>query len=696
MAEVQALPMARPVVSSSASQDGPNAVRKKFATPPVKIACLACRASRTRCTGETPCASCKSRDRQCQYKPSRRGGPRVRKRPRPSEDDVTPSVESKPADVDMPSNLLVENYINPGAGLKNISEVINDSDTLFDTLFSNTTNFTGNITPPLSEVGPMARSYTSDFAILNAYYIWIHPYFPILPPPVSPVLPDDSDLLFESKPMDINESLSPAALAISAILALIPSAQDSNPLAEESILFRRKYAQFLAQSAFETIETESDNPQSSVEPSRALEDSDDEYNRQPFHPSLPLELESVVAFDVLSVYEYAQRGNLKRMRTRANAALISAMGMSLHTCHEEDTFSEAKRRVWWMTYVCVCQASIVSNMKPSFDIFTPSFTTKMPTIATDAEAWPLFIKSQQAILTATQFVIDLNEALRLHTDMSNVYQKMVELEILLEPLVTASENSAPSCAPSQMVDQFELVVAQALRCMTRIKLNSARIKVHRYCAFFDLPVFPRKNCDLRPVQEKNQNDGQDLRFWPSCCSTLLNGASAHSNSSASASSPSHSMRSSPSDGGQSHQSILTPVFPFSSHQSAKICLKSALSIAQAFDLIPYPNPTNQGTDGPFYIGPFSNVISPRTMPSFACCAMQCAYVLLMVHAKTQTMYSTWSMESGSLANDLLSRLQQGILSILGTLENYGTAFEALGGMRDQIRDKAYSSITFDT
>lgn len=97
--------------------------------------------------------------------------------------------------------------------------------------------------------------------------------------------------------------------------------------------------------------------------------------------------------------------------------------------------------------------------------------------------------------------------------------------------------------------------------------------------------------------------------------------------------------------------------------------------------MPYPNPTNQGTDGAFYIGPFSNVISPRTMPSFACCAMQCAYVLLMVHAKTQTMYSTWSMESGSLANDLLSRLQQGILSILGTLENYGTAFEALGGMR---------------
>jgi hypothetical protein len=61
--------------------------------------------------------------------------------------------------------VLVENYINPGAGLKNLSEVINDSDTLFDTLFSNTANFGTNMSPPVHEVGPMARSYTSDFAM---------------------------------------------------------------------------------------------------------------------------------------------------------------------------------------------------------------------------------------------------------------------------------------------------------------------------------------------------------------------------------------------------------------------------------------------------------------------------------------------------------------------------------------------------
>ena len=35
----------------------PKVVRKKFATPPVKVACLECRASRTRCDGKTECSS---------------------------------------------------------------------------------------------------------------------------------------------------------------------------------------------------------------------------------------------------------------------------------------------------------------------------------------------------------------------------------------------------------------------------------------------------------------------------------------------------------------------------------------------------------------------------------------------------------------------------------------------------------------
>lgn len=73
-------------------------------------------------------------------------------------------------------------------------------------------------------------------------------------------------------------------------------------------------------------------------------------NRTPFHPRTPVELESILALLVLCVYEYAQRGNLLKMRYRAGQALVMAMNMSLHALGEEhDEFAEARRRAWWMT-----------------------------------------------------------------------------------------------------------------------------------------------------------------------------------------------------------------------------------------------------------------------------------------------------------------------------------------------------------
>jgi hypothetical protein len=132
-------------------------------------------------------------------------------------------------------------------------------------------------------------------------------------------------------------------------MALIPCASDPNPTSKESVLFRRKYAQYLAQSAIESIELEDELPESSVEPPKALNGSPRHNARMPFHLSLPVELESIVALDILSIYEYSQRGNLKKMQSRAGQALVAAMDLSLHCCQEEDAWSEARRRVWWMT-----------------------------------------------------------------------------------------------------------------------------------------------------------------------------------------------------------------------------------------------------------------------------------------------------------------------------------------------------------
>lgn len=306
--------------------------------------------------------------------------------------------------------------------------------------------------------------------------------------------------------------------------------------------------------------------------------------------------------------------------------------------------------------------------------------------------------------------------------MSRIYQRMQELETTLEPLILQSEAFATRPMTTTTVNTSEELVGHTLRCMARIKLSSARIKVHRYCAFFDLPVFTGKHCDLK---SKNANDAQEPRRWHTCsCSpwvptpsttsvTSPADSASQANMSPAASSMQASVPSPRSEVGVSTPGSVMTTCPFSSHESAKICLRSALNIAADFARMPYPNPSalppfpsNHGaapgavgngnaSDSPvFYLSPTSTIIAPRTMPSFACCAMQCAYSLLMVHEKTKALYpysypgpatveaiAADRANGGPLVSNLLVRLQQGLMSILGTLENYGTAFEALGGMR---------------
>ncbi|KAI8632443.1 C6 zinc finger domain-containing protein [Xylariaceae sp. FL1651] len=706
-------------------------LRKKFAVPPVKIACLSWYVTSPTSLSHimnafmfTPCHlvltanqvghqeqdvtastraqvyaspstsqyaqasghGCVTKERECLYKPSRRGGPRIRKKSRPLSEyqDLGTSLPTKAEELPQ-HGLPVEEYIGPGAGLKSLADVWQDSDAIYDHLFQSPLT-----DPSLNPKVPIARTYGSnDRAILNAYYIWIHPYFPILPPPELVPAPDQPLALAENQSDGLQEPSSAIALAISAILALIPCPHDLNPASEDSVRWRRTYSQFLAKAALESIENENERPESSINPSKALDDSDEESFREKFHPQVPLELEGIIALDLLSIYEYAQRGNLKKMRARAGAALVAAMSLFLHTRNDvEDEYSEARRRVWWMTYICVCQGSIVSNTPPTFEVFATSYTARYPTILADPEAWSVFVQSQQAILAATQFVIEFNKARKAGTDMTRIFNRMQDLERMLEPLIIQSESWPSNCSLTQPVDRGEAVLAHALRCMSRIKLNSARIKVHRYCAFFDIAVFSGKHCDLASIP-KNDSEPQQLQ---SCCMTTLSSPLSVGTLSTGSLSPGATDSPSPITNGHHHASL--PEFPFSSHDSSRICLKSALNIAAGFDAMPYPNPSGQLCETPMYLGSGSTFITPRTMPSFACCAMQCSYALLMVKDRIESIYPKSNGESSVLVENLRDRLQQGLFSVLAALENYGTAFEALGGMRDQIRDKVELPFSF--
>lgn len=195
---------------------------------------------------------------------------------------------------------------------------------------------------------------------LNAYYDFIHNYFPILPPRVSPPCRDRPLNVpvpgsNTPEPMMMYRPRSPLSLAISAILALIPHPRDLEPSSAASIIQRRAYAHSFAQLANSTIEAECDLDLSATDPgqalSQALSATRPFERRERFHSRTPVDLEGLLALLILSVYEYVQRGNLLKMRYRAGQALAIALDKSLYAQMGNDEMSEAKRRAWWLT-VC--------------------------------------------------------------------------------------------------------------------------------------------------------------------------------------------------------------------------------------------------------------------------------------------------------------------------------------------------------
>lgn len=193
---------------------------------------------------------------------------------------------------------------------------------------------------------------------LDAYYVYCHAYFPALPPPIrSPI---DRPVALGSLAGSYGPS-TPLTLALSAMLALVPLPDDPDPKGENSTWNRRIQAHKFAQAAFEALDNESELVDSIINPKDALSNGSPRTYRAPFHQDLPLELESNVALMVLSIYEYGQRGNVKKMLNRSGQSLMLALEAKLYS-PVVDQFVEARRRVWWATVGFSCNRRNKSNV----------------------------------------------------------------------------------------------------------------------------------------------------------------------------------------------------------------------------------------------------------------------------------------------------------------------------------------------
>jgi hypothetical protein len=232
---------------------------------------------------------------------------------------------------------------------------------------------------------------------------------------------------------------------------------------------------------------------------------------------------------------------------------------------------------------------------------------------------------------------------------------------------------------------------------------SARIKIHRYTAFMNVPIFSQKHCDL-PTSPMVLKKRESVIGTLDCYDTPLESASASKTSPPpnepisqhncySTDIPMNPARGIPPpqhDAGIEILSCCTPEAPlfsttsktpslhsssdpsapFTRSLSTKICRTAALNIVHSFHTLPYPSPL---------VSPLSPIPLPRAMPVFACCAMQCSYALLMLSHKASRSHEY--SDDDIVLQGYKSHLRQALGIVVGSLENYAAAYEALDGMR---------------
>ncbi|EAU34817.1 predicted protein [Aspergillus terreus NIH2624] len=506
----------------------------------------------------------------------------------------------------------------PGAGLRHVDIPMAEIDSMFDSIFAPADEPVGKALSPHAR-NPI-RLYGSNEDILDAYYIFIHPYFPILPPPVRlPVC---------SRPQP--RRVSPfypsngLGLAIAAILVLIPHPDENDAQRAEYVRVRRDFAHCFAKSALEAIESEYEPLRACEDPSNPSAEGVRVFDREPFHPKVPPSIEGVIALSILSVYEYAQRGNMNEMLHRANQALALAMSLSLHETMDEDEFAEARRRTWWMT------------------------------------GWKLLVEAQQAILESATFARDLDDTIKTQADPAWISPRMVALDSQIASLLLACREAPPVSQMAPSSGSPEYVASTTMRAFAEIKLHTARIKIHRLCAFQDLTNAPTSQTCARdrpvppPIDVRAPSSPSDINLDPM-----------------------------PAPDVSVPSGVRGLRFPFAADVSSKICLHAALNTVTLLDNLPYPNPAHETARR----AQTARLELPRTMPTLVCCATQAGYALLMLCLKARGFQETEAGVDGLRAPSLAefrSDVQQSLRLVVKLVGNYALAFEALQGIRDEL------------
>ncbi|KAF3035339.1 hypothetical protein E8E12_006560 [Didymella heteroderae] len=472
---------------------------------------------------------------------------------------------------------------------------------------------------------------------LDAYYLLIHPCYPVLPPPAA--TDQRKEHLPAAQETGVAQSESPLVHAIATLVVLVPKKADHARAA------RLDFAEHCSDMATRAIDQDMD--------------SSGPLMRRRLHENVPVYLESTIASFLVAVYEYNYRGRMMKARTRMASVITMAMDLGLHNINVQNTTdSECKRRAWAMILFFANKLSIIHHLPPLMTIGDPRFKTLPPSFGITPEPFKAILEAQNILLTSQARPPSPKELEALDATL------IKNIEDLDRPII----GREPTDAEGLAIHNWWAV--------SRIVVHSARIKLHRLSAFADIPAFVNKHCDMAALQ-----GSKHFPIPTTNCHELP--------------SPESMVDSPKTDEWPAAEAT----GPFSVRGSADICLKSTFTVLRMFRYLTevlenrhlqLPGLYSASEDEKRAI----RTSTPITMPLMACSAMQACYVMVMTLYKIKyTLVTDRTCDDPILESDmtfqeterLLEELRHGVRDSLHMLQKYGTEFAHVGPMYEELK-----------
>ncbi|KAF4825117.1 hypothetical protein CGCSCA5_v000781 [Colletotrichum siamense] len=271
--------------------------------------------------------------------------------------------------------------------------------------------------------------------------------------------------------------------------------------------------------------------------------------------------------------------------------------------------------------MCMCNASIVNCKTPAETIDISKVTIPHPTIAGSSKIWEQVIRAEETLVAATLLLVALVKGFNSETAAQSLHDNIRTMDDIIVHLL--GDRGRNGDHRRDEVEDFESRLAECFCTTARIRLNSARIKLHRYRAMMDnLRILSR--FDINSRSRIAATDGVE-------CATSLDAAKA------------------------------AKMFPFSAAQSKAVCQESASSIVDGLNQL---------------------VETGSALTPCFCSGLLAGYTLMMISHFDSSAHPDGTHPG--VSQETQKKLSDGVETAIRVLAHFSRGFSAVAALKDQL------------